>query len=258
MGGIVFVLLAVIFIFVMSRRKSEKAVDTTHHEPTKSAESRCRSSAATWIGTPLVTHAPPPNELMGYANLPLYIVSGRKSTTNRMNTKCYAVPSEDAARQCAYIDNLVDPLTVEIRNEKYQEDKEVPPGSSYFDVDQLENSMSFNDIDPMDGGFWDYATRMGIRVSRFTGKTSAAYKVWHALDDAQKAALYCYAVYCAELGIPLGNMLTAKDPDIFQRFSAAVSQNKSAMQSILGRDGKDLLNPNRNTVAYRTAVKFLL
>ncbi|MDO4810572.1 MAG: hypothetical protein Q3985_01380 [Eubacteriales bacterium] len=250
------IVIIIAVVVILSKNKNAKQSDQNmnyYQMPTNTYNSLQSYDVSAFIRT-----APPADPNTGYSNLPTYIVKGKRKTTNRWNTREYATSDPERARQQAYDEGLIEPL--EVRMADFQPPHEtngnVPQGASQWDVWEMTNSADADDSIPMSKGFWDYATAMDIHVSWFTGRNTAAARIFTKLADKDRVILYGYAVHCSLTDQVMGNVLISPNYDRYESFAAEVMGHPDVMKSIMGRPGSDLWKPSKQTIAYSFAVKF--
>lgn len=158
----------------------------------KSHQQQASTDKQAWTGTEyiiadkgedIIRHAPQPDINLGFANMPEYIVSGKKKTTNRKNTRYIRCKDELTAKEYAInTEGLMEPLIVSIAEFRPARELEnglsVPAGASYWDSDMFEWSVLAKDTEHIPPEFMAYLTDLGIPMSWLGGRNCAADAVF--------------------------------------------------------------------------------
>lgn len=210
-------------------------------------------------GEDIIRNAPPPDANFGFSNMPIFIVSGKKKTTNRKNTRTiYAVDEAKAIDYAIKFEGLVEPLEVTYKpfdapygDNEY--DLPFPSGATRQDLFEFENSCICRDTKHIPAEFMEYAIMCGVGLSWLSGRNYAARCVFEKLDVREKAVLYGYAVHCYKKGITPGNVEKSKDLPLYIKFAEEACKDAKVWTSIENRPGDDIWKPAKNTIAYKFA-----
>ena len=212
-------------------------------------------------GEDILKYAPQPTPGLGFANLPEYVVRGKKASTNRMNTRRIRTASIEAVREYAISEEgLIEPLEIAIAEfepaRRLDNGLTVPLGASQWDAREFQFSCDVRDTKHIPAAFMEYATSKSIPLSWLCGRNRAADAVFQKCNLREKAMLYGYAVHCSLHGSVPGNI--DKDPrkELYAKFADTAALDIKAWDSISSRPGSDMWEPAKNTNAYRFATEF--
>lgn len=213
-------------------------------------------------GEDIVRSAPTPDENFGFANMPAFVVSGKKKSTNRKNTRTIFAVDEAGARAYAIkYEGLMEPLEVsyaqfELAPSENEFNLPLPKGATRYDLFAFENSCIARDTIHIPPEFMEYAVNMGVGLSWLHGRNAAARHVFERIDDRGKAMLYGYAVHCEMRGITPGNIDKSADLPLYTKFADEACRDAKVWSSISKRPGDDIWSPSKSTIAYKYACSF--
>lgn len=213
-------------------------------------------------GEDIIRNAPAPDENFGFANMPIFVVSGKKKSTNRKNTRTIFAVDEAGARAYAIKhEGLMEPLEVSYAQfEPAPSENEfnlpLPKGATRYDLFAFENSCIARDTTHIPPEFMEYAVNMGVGLSWLHGRNAAARYVFERIDDREKAMLYGYAVHCEMRGITPGNIDKSVDLPLYTKFADEACRDAKVWSSISKRPGDDIWSPSKSTNAYKYACSF--
>lgn len=242
------------------RQRSERTIPDGMRELDEAYQRRLEEA-----GEYLLSFAPEPDSELGFANLPEFVVVGKKKTTNRKNTRNIRAADEEAARKYAIdVEGLMEPLEVsrapfEPALDLYSEDIGVmlPQGCSRWDAWMFELSVSAGDCEPITPGFMAYLTSWGIPMSWLAGRNHAADALFDRCGIEEKATMYAYGVYCDLHSRDPGDIRSEALGKVFEGFFDEVVKNPDAYNSLSKRPGSDFWNPSKKTKAYPAALSYL-
>lgn len=98
------------------------------------------------------------------------------------------------------------------------------------------------------------ATKYRVRVSYFQEPESVIACIWSETPDERKPAMFCYAVYCQEMGHPFGNAPRESDAAEFVGFVPT----KKQLEYILRIQEFGWIKLNKRTATYQSAWHYLV
>lgn len=101
-------------------------------------------------------------------------------------------------------------------------------------------------------GLFDMATSRRVGVSYFASPQSVSGQIWYCAPPGERAALFCYAVYCRELGYELGCAPLSWTNALFQSFSPTQKRQLDYISSF--SPGFPIRSMNRQSHAYSAAI----
>ena len=102
-------------------------------------------------------------------------------------------------------------------------------------------------------GLLEMATQHRVRVSYFQEPESVVTCVWDGIAAEEKAAMFCYAVYCKEMGYPFGSAPIKSNDSVFSNFKLT----KKQQDYILKIQEFGWTGLNKRTTSYQSAYKYL-
>ena len=214
-------------------------------------------------GEDILRHAPAPDPVLGYANLPMYEVSGKRKTTGRKNTRFIRALNVEQVRDYALnVEGLMEPLQIDLvttpdpasGNSEYG--LTIPVGASRDDVWTFERCVVAGDTKHIPPIFMSYLTARGIPMTWLAGRNMAAQELLEHCDARERSILYGYAVHCSLCGIIPEDVGSAMDSELYNAFADAAARDATAYTSMVKRPGSDMWAPSKNTKAYQFAVTF--
>lgn len=224
----------------------------------------------------------------GYLNYAIFKVAGINPKTGRKNTRTYQARDAAGAVQQAVADGFGNPQAAEIVLHDPPTEKQidylhsygvpVPKSACKGDISAMLNRLKYDGypqvakqekIDETTIKMWIipkvavnnelaiFAHKMGFRFSKFIGMDDCLSMLVNGLSARDKAAFYAYAVYLSITGGTLENLLEHPRRADFYKFADAAMQDERIRKSILGRNTVDFQAPNKNTLAYKEAIKYL-
>lgn len=214
-------------------------------------------------GEDILRHAPTPDPVLGYANLPMYEVSGKRKTTGRKNTRRIRALNVEQVRDYALnTEGLMEPLQISLVTtpDPYFGNSEygltIPVGASRWDAQTFENCVIAWDTKHIPPAFMSYLTAKGIPMTWLAGRNAAAQALLEYCDARERAILYGYAVHCSLCGVIPKDVECAMDSELYHAFADAAARDAAAYTSMVKRPGSDMWTPSKNTKAYQFAVSF--
>lgn len=214
-------------------------------------------------GEDILKHAPASDPVHGYANLPMYEVSGKRKTTGRKNTRHIRALNVEQVRDYALnTEGLMEPLQISLVTtpDPYPWYSEygltIPTGASREDAQIFENCVVAGDTKHIPPIFMSYLTARGIPMTWLAGRNAAAQELLEHCDARERSILYGYAVHCSLCGIIPEDVGCAMDSELYHAFADAAARDAAAYTSIVKRPGSDMWAPSKNTKAYQFAVSF--
>lgn len=222
----------------------------------------------------------------GYLNWGKYKVRGTNPITNRKNTRAYNANNETAALKLAENDGLINPEIVSLipsdppteKQLEYLKSYEVePPQDASSDdisaiLTRLENPFGTEKevkINRNTTKEWiipdpapnvqlaEFANSCNICFSLFTGESELFDLLVYKLPLRDKAAFYAYSVFLSQNKGKFENLLFHPKRESFYKFADAVSKDQKLIKSLNGRDPADYKSPNRGTMIYKEAIKYI-
>lgn len=208
---------------------------------------------------------------LGYTNLRLYRVTGRSCgvsektgrATNQKKTVPVNATDEADARRAAEAMGVSPPYSkIELIDlcpsyPQYQylhgAGIPVPYFVSTDDVSALLTRYEDDDDEICPEYLFTLATARRVRVSYFQSPRSVKSAIWAETPKEQKAAMFCYAVYCRETGFDLGQAPMQSDTAVFTAFRPTERE----LRYILGIQEFGWRSLHSNATAYKSAVVFL-
>lgn len=208
---------------------------------------------------------------VGYTNLYPYKVCGRVlgmnektgRQTNRKKTVIVDATSESDAVTAAQALGCMPPYaSVEIMDMvpseaqySYLHGAEIPFPNlvNSADVGALLTRYEDGNANECPGYLFDMATKYRVRVSLFQEPESVITCIWESVPEEKKAAIFCYAVYCAEMGYPFGNAPIKSDASEFSGFEPT----KKQLAYILHIREFGWSKLNKQTTTYQSARRYL-
>lgn len=92
------------------------------------------------------------------------------------------------------------------------------------DVSALLTRHQWEQDDLCPRGLFDMATARRVGVSYFASPQSVVSQIWYCAPTGERAALFCYAAYCRELGCEIGCAPLSYSDGLFQSFSPTQKQ----------------------------------
>lgn len=208
---------------------------------------------------------------LGYTNLRLYHVSGReygvsektgRATNHKKTVNVNATDEEDARRAAEALG--VSPPYSEVElidlcptypqyGYLHAVGIPVPYLVSADDISALLTRYEDEDDEICPEYIFELATKCRVRVSYFQSPRSVKSAIWSETPETRKAAMFCYAVYCAGAGFDLGQAPMLHDAAVFAEFQPTEKE----WRYILGIQEFGWRTLHANASAYKSAAAFL-
>lgn len=107
-----------------------------------------------------------------------------------------------------------------------------------------------DDICP--GGLFSMATARRVGVSYFASPQSVIGQIWYCAPPTERAALFCYAAYCRELGYEIGCAPLPYTDSLFQSFAPTQKRQLDYIKSF--SPCFPIRSMSRQSHAYSTAI----
>lgn len=243
----VFVVLIVIQMLIQGRKKWDGGPEFVLHDK----------------GEDILRHAPSPDPILGYANLPMFQVSGKQEATGRKNTRYIRALNVDQVRDYAlHAEGLTEPLQIDLVTapDPYFGTSEygltIPAGASQWDAQIFENCVIAGDTIHIPPAFMSCLTDKGIPMTWLAGRNAAAQQLLDHCDARERAILYGYAVHCSLSEVVPESVKDALENKLYHTFSDAAARDAAVYASIIKRPGSDMWAPSKKTKAYQFAATF--
>ena len=221
----------------------------------------------------------------GFVNWALYEVIGKNLTTNRKNKRRYEAKSEPDAIKQAEADGLAGPFDiVALKHEDPTERQiqylqswgvSVPEGVNKFDIsailsrleDEAEvisekkiyKNVTEERVRLLPGptsDFARFADGMGVKFSRYIGKSALFCNTVYNLTGRDRIAFYAYCIICFHKKTEIGDMRQSEYFTRLYEFADSAIKNPSLLRSIEGRSANDYLHPHKGSTAYKAVAEF--
>lgn len=209
---------------------------------------------------------------IGYTNLYLYEVSGRLygisektgRPTNRKKVIIVTAISEEDAEAAAEMQKVVPPYESirlidqcpSINQYAYLRGVGIP--APYFlnqeDIGALLTRYQTKNNNICPACLFQIATKRRIMVSYFDTPQAVASAIWYHAIVEEKHALFCYAVYCKEKQVLLGNTSPLFTSEPFISFAPTEKQSKYIQTINKDYPGRTLTSLSSRSQAYAAAV----
>jgi len=208
---------------------------------------------------------------MGYTNFYIYEVIGREHRTSKKTGKetdwkkritVYALSTDGAMAEAkrkgveppyskvAYID-----VSPSYEQFAYIRGINVPYPSimDALDIGALLTRYQEKDDERCPGYLFEMANYFRIRVSYFSSPTMVISQIWYSASSEWKRRLFCYTVYCHEVGYYFGNARRSYADQIFDGYAP----NKSEIKYIENYRDFAYRTLSKRSNAYKSAVHYL-
>ena len=221
----------------------------------------------------------------GFVNWATYEVIGKNMNTNRKNKRRYDAKTEADAINQANADNLTGPYDITILMHDAPTEKQiqylqswgvaVPAGVNKFDVNAIlsrledeteaisEKKISQNATEERirllpgpSAAFAKFADSMGVKFSRYIGKSALFDKTLYSLTRRDRVAFYAYCIICTNNKMEIGDMRNSEHYARLYDFADMAVNDQSLLQSIERRSANDYLHPHKGSAAYKAVAEF--
>ena len=179
---------------------------------------------------------------IGYANYYTYEVTGRKygvsektgkPTNRRSRIVVLANSAEEAAEEAAKKGTCQPYETIELLDSppsfsqiKYLNGAGIPHPNLMCDIDVIALLTRYEEQDDSRAtkGIRKIANDRHVRISMFSSQRQIASYIWGSMNESEKVRFYCYAVYCQEKGLEIGETKVEYTDSAFGAFALTKKQ----------------------------------
>ena len=204
----------------------------------------------------------------GYLNLSEYSVRGKNASSGRMKTLKVCAADEGDAESAADGSGLRAPFEVCLipatepseAQLRFARDAgiSVPPHACSLDISALlDRYQNGGDASVVPASAVAVATQKRIQVSLLSSRTTFSRALYGRLSLEDRAALYCYAVYCKITGTAFGGGDITAWCGPFAGFAKIAMSAESFKRYLSEHNGDALRAPNKASAIYAAAVNYL-
>ena len=175
-------------------------------------------------GEDIISHLPVPIPGQGYALFPTYKVCGKKSSTNRKNTRHISARTPEEAIKFVKLEGIDTDVVAEKEFlEEFSGQLDfglvAPKGCTNDEAFIFSNCCSAKDTKHTPTWIMDFAFDMGIPLSYVYGREYAAKTLYKYLSDSDKAMFYGFVVACNLKIENIGNPLKSQNYSKYEAFA---------------------------------------